>query len=83
MLQDFPAIAGHHKASKDSQYYVEVDRDNLNMPVYTDTDWGVDFEHIKDTGFDTKQLPETFANARSYVTASIFGTKSAKLGIFH
>ncbi|KAJ2552506.1 hypothetical protein EV175_003285 [Coemansia sp. RSA 1933] len=82
-LQDFPIIAGRFKAGKDGRGTVIVDRDNINMPIYTDSDWDVDFKQIKDAGFDTGLLPETFDNARGFTAASRFGTKSAKLGIFH
>ncbi|KAJ2546459.1 hypothetical protein EV175_005594 [Coemansia sp. RSA 1933] len=82
-LQDFPVIAGCYKTGKDGQGTVIVDRGNLNMPIYTDSDWDVDFKQIKDAGFNTGLLPETFDNARGLTSASRFGTKSAKLGIFH
>ncbi|KAJ2541330.1 hypothetical protein EV175_006149, partial [Coemansia sp. RSA 1933] len=74
---------GRYKADKDGRGYVEIDRDNLNMPVYTDTNWDLDFKQTRDAGFSPKLLPETFDNARGFTTASRFGIKSAKLGIFH
>ncbi|KAJ2543155.1 hypothetical protein EV175_006001 [Coemansia sp. RSA 1933] len=53
------------------------------MPIYTDTDWDVDFKQIENAGFGTELLPETFDNVRGKTVASRLGTKSAKLGIFH
>ncbi|KAJ1667692.1 hypothetical protein IW140_001250 [Coemansia sp. RSA 1813] len=81
-LQDFPIIAGRFKTDKDDRGYVEVDKNDLNMPIYTDASWDVEFKKIKDAGFDTKLLPETFQEACSIAAASRFATTSAKLGIF-
>ncbi|KAJ1784451.1 hypothetical protein LPJ59_006355, partial [Coemansia sp. RSA 2399] len=84
VLQDFPLLAGRFRNDKNSRGFVDVDGNNLNMPVYTDSDWNtVDFKHLKGSGFDTHLLPENFTDACGIPSASIFGTASAKLGIFH
>ncbi|KAJ2557711.1 hypothetical protein EV175_001180 [Coemansia sp. RSA 1933] len=82
-LQDFPILAGRFKADKDDHGYVEVDKNDLNMPLYTDTSLDVEFKKIKDAGYDTKMLPAFFQEACSIASASRFATTSAKLGIFH
>ncbi|KAJ1662565.1 hypothetical protein IW140_005294 [Coemansia sp. RSA 1813] len=82
-LQEFPILAGHFKMGKDRQEYISVDRKKLNMPTYTDRNWDIDFKQIKDTGFNTNMLPETFHEASGFPIVSRFGTTGAKLGVFH
>ncbi|KAJ2398598.1 hypothetical protein GGI23_003149 [Coemansia sp. RSA 2559] len=82
-LQDFPILSGRFKVNSSSCGYVEVDRNNLNMPVYTDTDWDVEFKRLMDMGFKANLLPENFDEFCGIAAASRFGTVSAKLGIFH
>ncbi|KAJ2853968.1 hypothetical protein GGI22_004669, partial [Coemansia erecta] len=82
-LKDFPILSGRFKANSSSCGYVEVDRNNLNMPVYTDTDWDVEFKRLMDMGFKANLLPENFDEFCGIAAASRFGTVSAKLGIFH
>ncbi|KAJ2609531.1 hypothetical protein EV177_004420 [Coemansia sp. RSA 1804] len=53
------------------------------MPVYTDTDWDVDFKQMRDAGFATKLLPKSFEGVCGIVAASKLAIVSAKLGIFH
>ncbi|KAJ2494305.1 Replication factor A protein 1, partial [Coemansia sp. RSA 2049] len=36
-LQGFPILAGQLKTADSGRQYIEIDKDNLNMPVYTDT----------------------------------------------
>ncbi|KAJ2552435.1 hypothetical protein EV175_003315, partial [Coemansia sp. RSA 1933] len=43
-LEEFPIFAGHLKSDGSSRLYVEVDKDNLNMPVYTDTSCELPYE---------------------------------------
>ncbi|KAJ2516399.1 hypothetical protein H4217_004607 [Coemansia sp. RSA 1939] len=82
-LQDFPILAGRFKTDKHSRGYVEIESSNLNMPVYTDTDWDVDFKQMRDAGFATKLLPKSFEGVCGIVAASKLAIVSAKLGIFH
>ncbi|KAJ2087101.1 hypothetical protein IW138_005199 [Coemansia sp. RSA 986] len=82
-LQDFPILAGRFKTDKNSRKYVSVDKNNLNMPVYTDSSWDIDFKQVKDAGFSTRLLPEDFNKACGIPIVSRLTTKSAKLGIFH
>ncbi|KAJ2662896.1 hypothetical protein IWW48_001604 [Coemansia sp. RSA 1200] len=76
-------LAGRFKTDKHSRGYVEVESSNLNMPVYTDTDWDVDFKQMRDADFATKLLPESFEGVCGIVAASRLAFTSAKLGIFH
>ncbi|KAJ1664231.1 hypothetical protein IW140_005257 [Coemansia sp. RSA 1813] len=82
-LQDFPILAGRFKTDKNSRKYVSVDKSNLNMPVYTDSSWDIDFKQVKDAGFSTRLLPEDFSEACGIPTVSVFATTDIKLGIFH
>ncbi|KAJ1665854.1 hypothetical protein IW140_002935 [Coemansia sp. RSA 1813] len=63
-LEEFPILVGHLKSDADWKTYVDVDRDNLNTPEYSDSYCDVHFQEIKDSGFDTKMLPSTFIDAR-------------------
>ncbi|KAJ2513723.1 hypothetical protein H4217_006169 [Coemansia sp. RSA 1939] len=82
-LQAFPILAGRFKTEKNSRGCVKVDKNNLNMPEYTDSCWDIDFQQTKATGFNTNLLPETFHSACGVTAATRFATTSAKLGIFH
>ncbi|KAJ2396120.1 hypothetical protein GGI23_004033 [Coemansia sp. RSA 2559] len=82
-LHDFPILSGRFKVDNLSRGYVEVDRNNLNMPVYTDADWDVEFKNLMDMGFKSNLLPDNFDDFCGIAAASRFGTVSAKLGVFH
>ncbi|KAJ2526450.1 hypothetical protein EV175_007652, partial [Coemansia sp. RSA 1933] len=61
-LQEFPLLAGHLKADSDSRMYVKVDKDNLNMPAYTDRTCPLDYSVLKDSGFNIHRLPFSLAD---------------------
>ncbi|KAJ2845985.1 hypothetical protein GGI22_006382 [Coemansia erecta] len=56
-LQEFPIFSGHLRADANSRMYVEIDKDNLNMPVYTDTCCDLDYSAMRETGFNVQKLP--------------------------
>ncbi|KAJ2087035.1 hypothetical protein IW138_005254 [Coemansia sp. RSA 986] len=56
-LQELPIFSGHLMADSNSRLYVEVDKDNLNMPVYTDTCCDLDYSAMQETGFNISKLP--------------------------
>ncbi|KAJ1889552.1 hypothetical protein LPJ81_006107 [Coemansia sp. IMI 209127] len=63
-LEEFPILVGHLKSDANWKTYVDVDKDNLNAPEYSDSPCDVHFHTIRDAGFDTKMLPNTFIDAR-------------------
>ncbi|KAI9503770.1 hypothetical protein GGI25_003846 [Coemansia spiralis] len=63
-LIDFPILAGYIKTDSNGSSYIEINKDNLNMPEYTDTDCDVDFEALRSSGYNTKLLPNIFADKR-------------------
>ncbi|KAJ2515905.1 hypothetical protein H4217_004908 [Coemansia sp. RSA 1939] len=56
-LQDFPILAGHMKTDNYSRMYVDVNKDDLNMPVYTDTTCDMDYSDIEKIGFNLTKVP--------------------------
>ncbi|KAJ1905012.1 hypothetical protein LPJ81_002163 [Coemansia sp. IMI 209127] len=56
-LEEFPVLAGHLKADASSRMYIDVDKDNLNMPVYTDTCCEVEYSTMQESGFNIHKLP--------------------------
>ncbi|KAJ2657845.1 hypothetical protein IWW48_004309 [Coemansia sp. RSA 1200] len=56
-LQDFPILAGHIMTDKYSRIYIDVNKDNLNMPVYTDTTCDMGYLDMEKVGFNVKKLP--------------------------
>ncbi|KAJ2510047.1 hypothetical protein GGI11_005635, partial [Coemansia sp. RSA 2049] len=56
-LQGFPILAGHIKTDNYSHMYVDVDKDNLNMPVYTDTTCDMDYSDMEKIGFNLTKVP--------------------------
>ncbi|KAJ1735526.1 hypothetical protein LPJ72_001833 [Coemansia sp. Benny D160-2] len=60
-MQDFPILAGHPKTSTKGRLYVLVDKDNLNMPVYTDTYCNLDYSEMHESGYNIHKLPMDFS----------------------
>ncbi|KAJ2664721.1 hypothetical protein IWW48_000668 [Coemansia sp. RSA 1200] len=56
-LQDFPILAGHIKTDNYSRVYVDVNKDNLNMPVYTDTTCDLNYSDMEKIGFNVTKVP--------------------------
>ncbi|KAJ2400650.1 hypothetical protein GGI23_001903 [Coemansia sp. RSA 2559] len=56
-LEEFPTIAGHLKADAKNRIYIDVDKDDLNMPVYTDTCCELEYSMMQESGFNIHKLP--------------------------
>ncbi|KAJ2662246.1 hypothetical protein IWW48_001986 [Coemansia sp. RSA 1200] len=56
-LVDYPNIASHIKADANGRMYLEVDKNNLNMPVYSDTCCDLHYSVICESGYDLRKLP--------------------------
>ncbi|KAJ2657628.1 hypothetical protein IWW48_004434 [Coemansia sp. RSA 1200] len=83
-LCEFPLFAGTLVTDSNGMIYVQVSKDNLNMPVYTDSACEVGFDTIRDAGFNTKLLGRDFDHARDVpVPAKIFGSGKIKLAEIH
>ncbi|KAJ1894032.1 hypothetical protein LPJ81_005246 [Coemansia sp. IMI 209127] len=63
-LCDFPLLSGKLVTDADGRTFVSVEKDDLNMPAYTDTACNVEFDMVRKSGFNTKLLPTTFDHAR-------------------
>ncbi|KAJ2557710.1 hypothetical protein EV175_001179 [Coemansia sp. RSA 1933] len=82
-LREFPVICGHLKADTNSRMYVDIDKDNLNMPVYVDTCCDVEYSAIKESGFNIGQLPVDLRAAHEVpAPPGLFGGQ-IKLGHFY
>ncbi|KAJ2400318.1 hypothetical protein GGI23_002109 [Coemansia sp. RSA 2559] len=62
-LEEFPMLAGRIKTGNDSRSFVAVDKNRLNMPVYTDSSCNVHFQTLKDADFDVRLLPVDYSSA--------------------
>ncbi|KAJ1733498.1 hypothetical protein LPJ72_002841 [Coemansia sp. Benny D160-2] len=83
-LCEFPLFAGTLTTDSNSMVYVQVNKDNINMPVYTDSACDVDFGTIRDDGFNTKLLGRDLDHARDVpVPAGIVGNEKIKLAEIH
>ncbi|KAJ2398597.1 hypothetical protein GGI23_003148, partial [Coemansia sp. RSA 2559] len=56
-LEEFPILAGHLKTDASNRMYIDVDKDNLNLPVYTDTCCEVEYSTMQESGFNIHKLP--------------------------
>ncbi|KAJ1664233.1 hypothetical protein IW140_005255 [Coemansia sp. RSA 1813] len=56
-LQEFPILCGYIKADSSSRMYIEVDKNDLNMPVYTDACCNTSYTDLKESGFNIHSLP--------------------------
>ncbi|KAJ2521175.1 hypothetical protein GGI11_002090 [Coemansia sp. RSA 2049] len=57
-MEEFPILAGQLKATSSSSHlYVEIDKDNLNMPSYTDRYCSLDYAAMRKSGFNILKLP--------------------------
>ncbi|KAJ2400067.1 hypothetical protein GGI23_002268, partial [Coemansia sp. RSA 2559] len=82
-MEAFPILAGRIKTGNDSRTYVEINKDQLNMPVYTDSSCYVHFQRLKDSDFDVRLLPVDYSLASGIsVPPGIFGG-CIKLAEFH
>ncbi|KAJ2548971.1 hypothetical protein EV175_004623, partial [Coemansia sp. RSA 1933] len=82
-LEEFPILAGHVKTGNDMRDYVEIDRNNLNMPVYTDVPCNVDFQTLQQSSYDVNLLPGDYSSAyKTPCPPGMFGN-SLKIAEFH
>ncbi|KAJ2694271.1 hypothetical protein GGH99_000755, partial [Coemansia sp. RSA 1285] len=83
-LCEFPLFAGTLVTDSNGMVYVQVNKDNPNIPVYTDSACDVGFGTIRDDGFNTKLLGKDLDHARDVpVPAGIIGNKKIKLAEIH
>ncbi|KAJ1987798.1 hypothetical protein GGI26_005830, partial [Coemansia sp. RSA 1358] len=81
-LIDFPILVGYIKTDSTGSSCIEVDKSNLNMPEYTDTDCDVDFETLRDSGYNTKLLPNTFVDkCISPVPPGLYGGRITMIAV--
>ncbi|KAJ1666507.1 hypothetical protein EV178_002295 [Coemansia sp. RSA 1646] len=82
-LEEFPVLAGRIKTGNDSRSFVVVDKNSLNMPVYTDSSCNVHFQTLKDADFDVRLLPVDYSSAcKTPAPPGIIG-QCLKLAEFH
>ncbi|KAJ1772381.1 hypothetical protein LPJ74_001471 [Coemansia sp. RSA 1843] len=62
-LEEFPILAGRIKTGNDSRSFVVIDKNHLNLPVYTDSSCNVHFQTLKDADFDVRLLPVDYSSA--------------------
>ncbi|KAJ1727697.1 Replication factor A protein 1, partial [Coemansia sp. Benny D160-2] len=75
-LQEFPIFAGQLKTADSGRHYVEVDKDNLNMPVYTDTHCDLEYSVMCKSGFNLYKLPMDLNNESGVpIPSSLVGGK--------
>ncbi|KAJ1786763.1 hypothetical protein LPJ59_005862, partial [Coemansia sp. RSA 2399] len=63
-LEEFPILAGYLKTDASNRMYIDVDKDNLNMPVYTDTCCEVEYSTMQESGFNIHELPIDMGSRR-------------------
>ncbi|KAJ2532032.1 hypothetical protein EV175_007180, partial [Coemansia sp. RSA 1933] len=61
-LEEFPILSGRLKADSSNRLYVDIDKDNLNMPAYTDTCCDLEYSTLRDSGFNIHKLPIDLRN---------------------
>ncbi|KAJ1726654.1 hypothetical protein LPJ72_006265, partial [Coemansia sp. Benny D160-2] len=83
-LCEFPLFAGTLITDSNSMVYVQVSKDNLNLPVYTDSACDVDFDMIRGAGFNTKLLGRDLDHACDVLAPTgIIGSGKIKLAEIH
>ncbi|KAJ2543223.1 hypothetical protein EV175_005992 [Coemansia sp. RSA 1933] len=82
-LEEFPILAGHVKTGNDMLDYVEIDRNNLNMPVYIDVPCNVDFQTLQQSGYNVNFLPGDYSSVyKTPCLPGMFGN-SLKIAEFY
>ncbi|KAJ2759786.1 hypothetical protein H4S06_002057 [Coemansia sp. BCRC 34490] len=56
-MQEFPILAGQLKTDANNRMYIKVNKDDLNMPVYTDTCCNLEYSDMQESGFNIHKLP--------------------------
>ncbi|KAJ2358584.1 hypothetical protein GGF43_000712 [Coemansia sp. RSA 2618] len=73
-LQEFPILAGHLVMDK-GRGFIVVDKNNLNMPEYFESQSSIDYKFVEAGGFSWESLPHKVAT----VTASPSKSASGQL----
>ncbi|KAJ2542265.1 hypothetical protein EV175_006071 [Coemansia sp. RSA 1933] len=61
-LEEFPILSGRLKAESNNRLYVDIDKDDLNMPAYTDTCCDLEYSNLRESGFNIHKLPIDLRN---------------------
>ncbi|KAJ2829426.1 hypothetical protein IWW50_000860 [Coemansia erecta] len=80
-LNDFPILAGNLEQTKNKQLQVIIDKDDLNLPDYKETQCDVHFDTLKAAKYSAAVLPENAATADSFVIEN--SNKKIKLANIH
>ncbi|KAJ2555206.1 hypothetical protein EV175_002334 [Coemansia sp. RSA 1933] len=73
-LEEFPILSGRLKANSNNRLYIDIDKDDLNMPVYTDTCCDLEYSILRDSGFNIHKLPIDLRNEYGVAAPSgLFG----------
>ncbi|KAJ2829425.1 hypothetical protein IWW50_000859 [Coemansia erecta] len=80
-LNDFPILAGDLEQTKNKQLQVVIDKDNLNLPDYKETQCDVHFDTLEAAKYSAAVLPENAATIKSFVIEN--SNKKIKLANIH
>ncbi|KAJ2682750.1 hypothetical protein H4R19_007085, partial [Coemansia spiralis] len=73
-LQEFPILAGHLVFNGSGRGFVVVDRDNLNMPEYTESQSPIHYRFLEAAKFAWDVVPHNVVTVTSSPTRSASGT---------
>ncbi|KAJ2456738.1 hypothetical protein GGF42_003088 [Coemansia sp. RSA 2424] len=81
-LLDFPLFVGRLEADGSGHAWVVVDKDNLNIPEFLESESSVHFDDIQAAKFSWDALPEAVATASAITTVGTGGAiKSANIHV--
>ncbi|KAJ2547352.1 hypothetical protein EV175_005255 [Coemansia sp. RSA 1933] len=73
-LEEFPILSGRLKANSNNRLYIDIAKDDLNMPAYTDTCCDLEYSNLRDSGFNIHKLPVDLRNEYGVAAPSgLFG----------
>ncbi|KAJ1733827.1 hypothetical protein LPJ61_001369 [Coemansia biformis] len=72
-LQEFPILAGHLVFNGSGRGFVVVDRDNLNMPEYTESQSPLHYRFLEAAGFSWEAVPHDIVTVTSSPTRGSSG----------
>ncbi|KAJ2716351.1 hypothetical protein H4R19_000703 [Coemansia spiralis] len=81
VLHEYPLLAGTLDESRTSRHKVTIDRDNLNLPEFKETQCDIDFAQLKAAHYAPSALPEGAATDGRYTDHT--RKKPAKLTRVH
>ncbi|KAJ2546000.1 hypothetical protein EV175_005759 [Coemansia sp. RSA 1933] len=61
-LEEFPILTGRLKVDLNNRLCVDIDKDDLNMPAYTDTCCDLEYPNQRYSGFNIHKLPIDLSN---------------------